>query len=110
MSIHATRQLNTALRQIKRWGGAGKLNRDGVRRDCWLVILDYKPRDENLRMIGAKRCLIAAKGLAVAPDRELDLIEFKGQVWRIVAPIGGPRPNGVAVFYECEVAYDSSVA
>lgn len=106
---HAARQQSTALRQIKRWGGAGSLVRESVKRACWLCIIDYKPRDENLRTLGAKRALIAAKGLAVGPDRELDMIEFKGQRWRIINPPTGPRPNGIPIFYDCEVVYDSSV-
>lgn len=106
--MNTTRMLNTALRQIKRWGGSGFLVRDGVKRACWVCVIDYKPRDQDLRAIGAKQMLIAAKGLAVEPDRELDVVEFKGKTWRIVAPIKGPRPAGVPIFFDCEVVYDSS--
>jgi hypothetical protein len=106
--MNVARLQNTALRQIKRWGGQGFLVRDGAKRACWVCIIDYKPRDADLRMVGAKRALIAAKGLAVGPDRELDQVEFKGQRWRIVNPITGPRPNGTPIFYDCEVVYESA--
>ena len=106
--MNIARLQNTALRQIKRWGGSGFLVRDGVKRPCQVCIIDYKPRDADLRMVGAKRALIAAKGLGTEPDREQDMIEFKGERWRIAAPVTGPRPNGTAVFYDCEVVYDSA--
>jgi hypothetical protein len=107
MAYNSSRGQATSLRQIKKFGGAGYLRRDGDDRPCWVGIVDYKPRDAELRTVGARRALVAAKDLAVPPDREQDLIVFAGEVWRIVTPVSGPRPNGVPLFYDCEVVYDS---
>lgn len=104
-NARVTRLQRTALRQIKRWGGAGYLVRNYIKRDCFVCIIDYKPRDAQLRTEGARNALIAARDLAIPPDREEDLIEFAGETWRIVEPPKGPRTNGVAIFYDCEVMY-----
>src|SRR5690606_3129282 len=106
--VHTTRMQNTFLRQMKRWGAIGALRRDGSSdREAWMAILDFNPRDRDLIEQGYRRCVIAAKGLDVPPDRELDVIVFNGEIWRIQSPVRGPRPNGVPIFYECEVNYDS---
>lgn len=93
----------TSLRQIKKFGGAGYLLREGVYRPCWVGIVDYKPYDARLKEVGARRALVAASGLEIPPDRDEDTIVFKGEIWRIVNPPTGPRPNGVPLFYDCEV-------
>lgn len=106
--MHAARAQATALRLIKRWGAKGSLRRDGVDRDAWIAIIDFGSRDRDLIEMGYKRCLIAAKGLTEEPDRNADLVVFKGKVWRFAGPIRSTRPNGIPAFYECEVSYDSS--
>lgn len=101
------RSQSTALRIISRWGRPSQLERDGTRRACRAAVLDYKPRDQDLITPGAVRCLIAAKGLTIAPDREQDVLIFNGKRYRFSAPIRGPKPNDTPIFYDCEVLYDS---
>lgn len=101
---------------IGRFGGSrgnGKLRRNGVDRKCTCVIIEFKPSERGLVTEGAKRALISrfdpdtGQPLALVPDPQLDLLVFAGDVHRIVAPDRGPRPNGVAVYHDMEVLYDS---
>lgn len=102
---HARAQ-RVAGNQIERFGSPGKLRRAGVDRDCKVAILEYGPRESQLRLEGYERALIAAP-LAVPPDHEADLLVANGNVYRIVLPIRGPRPGGHAIYYEAQVLYDS---
>lgn len=108
MAYNTARGLAVSLRQIKRFGAKAYLRRDNIDRVCWAGIVDYRPRDVDLHTEGSQRALIAAKGLTIHPDRELDTLVFKGKTYRFSAPIRGPRPNGTALFFDCEVVYDSS--
>lgn len=102
-----------AHRQIVRFNGGkennAKLRRGATDRNCTAAILDYSPREAQLRLDGARRMLISAKGLDIAPDHEQDMLLFTptGELFRIVSPVLGPRPAGVPIFYDCEVMYDS---
>ena len=101
-----------ARRQILRFGGPDshpKLRRAGVDRDCIAAILDYGPRERDLVIDGAVRCLIAAEGLEVPPDFELDQLIFRNVLYRMVGPIRGPRPNGIPIFYDTPVLYDTTL-
>lgn len=104
---HARAQ-RVAGNQIERFGSPGKLRSiaDGSERDCKVAILEYGPRESQLRLEGYERALIAAP-LAVPPNHETDLLVANGNVYRIVLPIRGPRPGGHAIYYEAQVLYDA---
>jgi hypothetical protein len=92
-----------ADRFIKRWGNAGFLIRDGVKRKCFIARQDYSPRERGLFLDGAERMYISAYHLSVGPDHEQDTIEWNGTLYKIVAPVVGPRPAAVTIFYDCSV-------
>lgn len=93
----------TALRIITRWGGVGYLLRGGSARECICARSDYTPQQRGLFLDGSERFFIAALGLAVPPDFELDMLRFKEFEYRILLPPAGPRPNGLVMFYDCNV-------
>jgi hypothetical protein len=90
---------------LKRWGGSGFLVRAGIKRACWIGRAEYTPRERGLYIDGAERFYIAAYGLAIAPDFELDEIEFKSKRYKINLPPTGPRPDGLVIYYDCNVLY-----
>lgn len=113
---HTERMLANSHSLIVRWAGGSKmwLRREGsTDRLCTGAILDVNPRDRDLVMLGAKRVVISGKSVTVAPDRELDSVVFQPQgsteklLYNFYSPIRGPRPAGVAIYYECEVLYDT---
>lgn len=98
-----------AADHIARWGGPAKLLRNGTTlRDCTAAFLDYNPRGEGLGLREAARLLIAAP-LAIPPDHEVDevILTEGGRTARyaIVAPVKGPRPGGIAVYFDCDIVY-----
>lgn len=107
MTYNSARGQYRSFLQIRKFGRQGYLRRDGVDRPCMVGIIDYKPYDASLREVGAQRALIAAYKLEVPPERDLDLLIFGDEVHRFSAPIKGPRPDGVVLFFDCEVVYDS---
>lgn len=98
----------TALRMITRWGRTAQLDRSGSLRNCKCAIVDYRPRDRDLVTDGARRALIAAQGLTIPPDRELDILVFNGQRFRFAAKPTVYGPDGTDILYDCEVIYDAS--
>lgn len=114
MPYNQERARRTTRRQIGRFGGLGYLRRAGDDRACIAGILDYAPRVRDFMLDGTRRVLIAAQGLSVPPHHQQDQLIIKGEsgVWelyRIVGPVVGPRPNGTAIFYDAPVLYDSTV-
>lgn len=99
---HAASQYRAHLR-ILRWGGAGKLIRGAVERAATMGRMDYSPRERGLFQDGAERIIVSAWQLATPPDQMLDVIEFKAVRFKIVAPVTGPRPNDIVMFYDCSV-------
>lgn len=102
------RSQQTAFKLIQRWGGQGFLIRDGVARPCTAARQTYSPQQRGLFLDGSERYFIAALGLAVEPDCEQDQFRFKGagnktMLYRITQPPVGPRPNGLVMFYDCNV-------
>lgn len=115
MPYNVKRAQVTADRQIKRFGAGSiaYLIRSGSKRRISAAILDFDPRARDLVLEGARRILISAldpttgAALALPPDHEKDTVEFNKDVFRIIAPVRGPRPAGVVIFYELEGLYDS---
>lgn len=100
-----------AHRRITKWGGRGVLRRDGVDREIVVGVIDYAPRNADLRMQGTRQAVISAldtTGALVAPppDFELDKLVWDGSLHRIVEPVKGIRPDGTAVFYQATIMYD----
>lgn len=90
------------------------LRRTGIDdRKCTAVMIDYKPREQGLRNVGARRFLISTIDpitrltLKLPPDFELDLIVFAGSAYRFPTPDEGPRPAGVTLYHDMEGIYDS---
>lgn len=80
-------------------------------RDCWVGVIDYKPTEAGLREEGARRALISAlvnttTVLNPVPDHNEDKLVWNGEVHRITKPIVGPRPAGVAIFYDAEIVFE----
>jgi hypothetical protein len=95
---------------ITRFGSAAVLRRGATDRDCIAAILDYNPRGRDLVLEGARRALVAAAGLTIPPNHELDVLVVGGSVYRIVEPAKGPRPGGTVIFFDLMVMYDSPEA
>jgi hypothetical protein len=89
------------------------LRRGTTDRPCTAVMIDYTPREQGLRMAGARRFLISTIDpvtrltLELPPDFENDLIVFAGSVYRLPTPDSGPRPAGVVLYHDMEGLYDS---
>lgn len=107
--FNAKRLQREADKQLRSFGGSGFLVRDGVKRPAQMTRLDYTPRELGLLQEGAERILISALNLSVPPDHKQDLIEFTGNVYRMIKPATGPRPKDVQIFWDCAVVYDSKV-
>lgn len=108
MAFDHARAQRVAGAQIERFGSAGVLRKidGGAERSCKVAVLEYGPRESQLRLEGHERALIAAP-LADPPHHERDLLVANGNVYRIVAPVRGPRPGGTVIFYEAQVLYDA---
>lgn len=87
---------------ISRWGKAGRLVRNGNSRTCIAARNAYSPRERALVVDGAERIFISAYGLTIAPDYELDLLNWDGKWYRFIGPTKGPRPNGLIIFHDCD--------
>lgn len=107
MSIADEGMALRAAAHIERWGVTAYLLRDDVARECKAAILDHTPRSRGLAMEGAERMLIAAP-LDIEPDYEVDRIVFQGSIYQLVAPVKGPRPAGVAIYFDADVVYESA--
>jgi len=117
MAYNYTRARQTSDMQIAKFGGGkglGLLRREGIAdRKVTCAVIDYKPNEQGLREVGARRAMVSALDpvtggiLAVPPDHNKDKLIFAGEVLRIVNPDRGPRPSGVPVYHDLEVLYDS---
>lgn len=105
MGFNVSRSQKSAHNLIARWGGAGFLIRDGVKRPATMARLDYKPSERGLYIDGSELIRISAIGLTVEPDFNLDVIQFNGKIYKINIPTTGPRPTGVPIFHDCNVLY-----
>lgn len=96
---------------LKRWNGnkPGFLVRAGVRRAALIARSEYSPKERALYLDGRERMIVAAYGLTVPPDHELDQLIFNGKLYRIIEPVKGARPDGTAMLYDCACLYDSVV-
>lgn len=92
---------------ISRYGKPAQLLRDGVVRDCTAAILGHSPRARALQLEAAEQMLIAAP-LAVEPDHELDKVVFGTKLFAIVAPVKGPRPADIAIYYDLDVVHEGT--
>jgi hypothetical protein len=107
MPFNYDRVQRKALRLINRFGRAdAALRRDGADRACTAVVIEFSPRERDLVEVGARRALVAAKGLAVAPDYRQDELVWMGEVYKIVAPDTGPRPGGTTIYHDLQVVYN----
>jgi len=115
MGVNWEHKQREAHRKILKAGGAGKLRRSGVDRDCVCSIVEFKPYERGLVVEGARRALISVldpngAALTTPPNAELDKLVFGGEVLQIIPPIGGPRPAGTIVYYDAQVLYESVAA
>ena len=79
---------------IARWGGVGQLIRDGVSRPATMARMDYTPKERQSLAIDAEtRLRISAKGVTLAPDKELDYISFGGKTFKMLMPPTGPSTD-----------------
>lgn len=101
-TISAIKRQNAARRIIVRWGGTGKLNRDGVRRSAVMAIVDWTPRERagGLVIENAVRIRVACP-IAIPPEFDKDVIEFGGFSYRIADKPRGPLIGNTVVFYDC---------
>lgn len=102
------RAQKAADHQIRRFGGAARLRRSGVDRTCTAAFLEYSPREKGLLLDGARRVLVSPLGLSEPPNHELDLLVFAGSIYRIIAPVGGPRPAGKPIYYDLAVVFQAN--
>lgn len=102
-SFNFTRSQASADRMIKRWGLASFLVRADVKRPCFAARQEYKPSEVGLFEIGTERFYISALNLPVPPDHEQDKLLFNGNLYSITQKPTGPRPNGMVMFYDCNV-------
>jgi hypothetical protein len=103
----------SAHSMISRWGGPALLRRNGVDRPCVVGELDFTPVERQLILSGGRRFLCSAltatgADLDPIPHHELDVLVFKGEVMRILMPPKGPRPDGIPIFFDLSVEYDSA--
>jgi hypothetical protein len=96
-----------AAEMIARWGNSAVLRRSGTDRPCVAAELEFNPTQRNLELAGVRRFLLAAP-LDPPPNHELDLLVAFGEILRLVAPVKGPRPDGVVVYYDLLVEYQSA--
>jgi hypothetical protein len=100
----------TAHGLILRWGGGiGQLNRSGVKRDATMAIRDYAPRERGGFLDKSVSICISVLPSDPSPDYELDVIEFKGKRYTILLPPGGPRPDGLPVFHDCNFMFKETI-
>lgn len=104
MNYAALQSLATDL--ITRFGGGSadnaSLRRAGVDRPCTVVILSFTNRErqsEPLLQYTDKKVLIAASGLDVPPNYELDTIVLSGVNHRIIMPATPLAPDGTTVVF-----------
>lgn len=96
-----------AAEMIASWGQPAKLRRGVEERDCIAAELEFNPQARGLELAGVRRFLIAAP-LDIPPYHEQDLLIANGEVLRLVVPVKGPRPDGVPVYYDLLVEYQSA--
>jgi len=115
MGWSASRAKRTCQRQIEKFGGHGVLVRGTAKRPVAVAILDYSPRQQDLIIAGLRRALIGpfvpgtTDNLPLPPNHQEDLLEFNKKRYRMTAPVQGPRPADDALFYECQVEFDSDI-
>lgn len=101
-----------AHKRISKWGGRGVLRRTDLGdREIVIGVIDYAPRNQDLRSQGVRRAVISALDTTGAlvtppPDFELDKVVWSDAVHRITEPVKGIRPDGTAIFYEVTMMYD----
>lgn len=112
MPYDYNRARTTCDKQIRRFGGASattaKLVRNDVKRSCVAARLEYTPRERGLYEDKSSRILISALSVSEvdAPDNELDMIEYGGDLYRILRPVEGFRQGaGTILFYDCNVMW-----
>lgn len=97
--------------QIKKYGVVGALRRNGVDRPCLVGVIDFNPRGKELILEGQRRALVSSLApdlsVLVAPDHELDLLIWNGEVCLIPVPVRGIRPAGTVIYYDLTVTYSA---
>jgi hypothetical protein len=96
---------------IRKNGATAKLRRNGVDRACSAMENIDNSHEQGLRSEGAKQFLVScldplSRLPIVPPDPNEDVLVFAGDIYRIVAPDIGPRPNGNVVYHSLQVVYD----
>lgn len=107
-----------AKRLIKDFGMIGALRRDGVDRDCWVVVPDYTAHErQSLANPVGHLALLAATApdgtLLDKPNWQQDKLVLYEQplasprvvsmILDIVAPQGDLAPAGITVYWELQV-------
>lgn len=93
---------------LLRWSGGkpGYLVRAGARRAAVIARGEYSPRERGLYLDGRERMYVAAHGLDVPPDHELDMLQLNDRLYRIIEPVRGTRPDGTVMLYDCACLFD----
>lgn len=97
----------SAHRMIQRWGGIGYLIRGADQRAATMARMEYAPKERGLYADLSSRIRISTIGLVVPPDHEQDQILYKGERYRILLPVEGPRVTEEFIYYDCNSIYVS---
>jgi hypothetical protein len=110
MGINATTLINSAHNMIARWGGVGQLIRDGDERDATMAITDYSWSErQTIAADNAVKIRVSAKDLDIPPDEMLDLVQFQGALYKIIAKPRSPRPQNTAIYYDLDCLWIENV-
>ena len=107
------RMQRDAHQMIVRWGGGAKkgfLIRSQAKRPCTIARMEIKPTERGLYVDGSNKFAISAFDLVTGLDHEQDIIQFKGQLFRIILPVSGPTPDGTVVFWTAITMYAGPAA
>lgn len=107
---------DTASRMILRWGMPAVLRRRGMAdRPCTVAVLNFTPFERAGQLLDPvdRKCLIAAEGLTIPPDRELDVVvtfvqpmtvpPVESELLTITAPVGRVEMAGKTVMWRLTV-------
>ncbi len=99
-----------ANRLIRKYGRTGYLVRDGARRSCKVLIVDYtaKERSSALILENSKHAMFSSVSLSVPPNYEMqDTLEVGTGVnlktYKIASKVEALDTGGVPIYYDAQV-------
>ncbi len=104
------RSQSIADRLIRKYGRTGYLVRDGARRSCKVMIVDYTARERNNALIleNSKHAMFSAIGLSVPPNYEMqDTLEVGTgvglKVYKLASKVEALDTGGIPIYYDAQV-------